>query len=343
MFNEIAESLKNQIEERSKITSFKFKGVFNIGENLKLGVYVVDCIVLFDAIQLLKQIKEKDEINKDVRKRLLTRVSQEHIYNVKVEYPDERIEQGILISEGGIYELIMLLESEEADKIRRTFALLLQQYRHQTGYTVEGFLRGSYEGKIINIDNALDMRGSLPEEFTDRFGPASAKDICLVNKYQFYTVDDNIIFDSKESQDFLYNNRHKAELNLKLDYCINANLVAEILPLILSEDLVVLIREFKYNGQLDLITLQGISKEKYFIGQQLFDFLDNRLYNCNHEKTKELFGKLLSMVLYREIRDIMSDEVYILVESVTTFRDINQDTPIHNTYSYKTMLKTLQY
>lgn len=335
MFNEIAESLQQQIEERSKIASFKFKGAFTIGENLKLGVYAVDCIVLFDVIQLIKELKDKEEINKDVRKRLLTRISSEHIYNVKVEYPNGKVGQGVLISEGGIYELIMLLESEEADKIRRTFALLIQQYRQQTGYTVEGFLRGAYEGKIINIDNVLDRRRDLPEEFKERFGNTPAKDICLNHFYQFYTVDDNIIFDSKESQDFLYDNRHKAELNLKLDYCINANLVAEALPQILSEDLVVLIQEFKYDGQLDLITLQGISKEKYFIGQQLFDFLDNRLYNCNHEKTKELFGKLLSLIIYNQAYDIMTDEVNFLVDSVSVFKDINQDTPIRRTEDYK--------
>lgn len=335
MFNEIAESLKNQIEERSKITSFKFKGVFNIGENLKLGVYTVDCVVLFDAIQLIKELKDKEELNQRERQRILTRVSQEHIYNVKVQYPDSQVKQGTLISEGGIYELIMLLESEEADKIRRTFALLIQQYRHQTGYTVEGFLRGAYDGKIIGVENVLDRRRDLPEEFKERFGNTPAKDICLNHFYQFYTVDDNIIFDSKESQDFLYDNRHKAELNLKLDYCINANLVAEALPQILSEDLVVLIQEFKYDGQLDLITLQGISKEKYFIGQQLFDFLDNRLYNCNHEKTKELFGKLLSLIIYNQAYDIMTDEVNFLVDSVSVFKDINQDTPIRRTEDYK--------
>lgn len=334
MFNEIAESLKNQIEERAKITSFKFKGVFTIGE-IKLGVYAVDCVTLFDAIQLIKEIKDKDGVNRIERQRLLTRISQEHIYNVKVQYPDSQVKQGVLISEGGIYELLMLLHTEEADKIRRTFALLLQQYRQQSGYTVEGFLQGTYEGKIIGIDNALDRRRDLPEEFKGRFGNTPAKDICLNHFYQFYTVDNCIIFDDEQSKKYLLDNINKAELNLKLDFCINANKVAEALPQILSEDLLVLVQEFKYDGRLDLINLQGISKEKYFIGQQLFDFLYNRLYNYNLENTRETFGKLLSLIIYNQAYDIMTDEVNFLVDSVSVFKDINQDTPIHRTEDYK--------
>lgn len=334
MFNEIAESLKNQIEERAKITSFKFKGVFTIGE-LKIGVYGADCVTLFDAIQLMKEIKEKDEINKDTRKRLLSRISQEHIYNVKVDYPNGKVGQGVLISEGGIYELIMMLESKEADKIRRTFALLLQQYRQQSGYTVEGFLQGAYEGKIIGIENVLDRRRDLPEEFKERFGNTPAKDICLNHFYQFYTVDNCIIFDDEQSKKYLLDNINKAELNLKLDFCINANKVAEALPQILSEDLLVLVQEFKYDGDLELINLQGISKERYFIGQQLFDFLYNRLYNYNLENTRETFGKLLSLIIYNQAYDIMTDEVNFLVDSVSVFKDINQDTPIHRTEDYK--------
>lgn len=339
MLNHIAESLQQQIEERSKISAFEFKNTFAIGENLKIGVYGSGCVFLFDVIQLIKKIKEQEDVNQRERQRIFSRISHEHIYNVRVITGNGSLENRVLISEGGLYELIMLLESEEADKIRNTFARIIEQYRQQTGYSVEYFLQGCYLGEIINTEDDFDARIVLVEPYKEMYQDIPHRELWLYNRREFYTVDGNIIFDDKKSTDYLYNNINKAELNIKFDALLNAKSVMEVLSPILKEDMLVILEELKSYKDLEIISSHGI---EYFPAQQLFNFIYERGYSRNLEKSKEIFAHIVSGVCFCTFNNDNKDSVYHIVQSVTEFKDIDRNTPINNISKQKDLVNAFR-
>lgn len=336
MLNHIAESLQQQIEERSKITAFEFKTTFTIGENLKIGVYGSGCVFLFNVIELVKKIKDNEEINRRERQRVFSRISHEHIYNVRVITGNGSKEQRILISEGGLYELLMLLESEEADRIRNTFARIIQQYRQQTGYSVERFLEGCYLGDVIKAEDAFDARSVLSDPFKEMYQEISHKVLWLYNRREFYTVDGNIIFDDKESKKYLADNAHKAELNIKFDALLNAQSVIEVLPSIVKEDMLVLLEELKSYKELEIISSKGTD---YFPAQQVFNFIYERGYSHDLEKSKEIFANIISGICFGYINGNMKDAVYHIVQSVTEFKDIDRFTKINDIKDTKEIVR----
>lgn len=318
MMNLVAQSIKREIMETLGGMEFKFKGNFELAKDLKISIYGLNHITLFDVSELIKLIKEREENNRHDRQKVMRAVSHEHIYRVNVEFESGGKEEKVLVSEGGVYELIMLIDNEITNRIRKSFALILEQYRINSGYTVERFIEACYRNKTRRLCDEMDSRITLQDEYKQLFMFIPADELYLTKDIEFITVRDNIIFD--DSTQYLYENLDKAELNLKVYFGINVVSLMKVLPSHLSEDLLVLLKEMISKNQVELFKMKATGDTEFVIGQDLFDFMLNRLFSNNYEDTKNIFFEIM--------KDLYKSEsvAKILTDSVTKFSVITNDT-----------------
>lgn len=330
MMNLVAESIKREVMETMGGMEFKFKGNFELTKGLKISIYGLNHITLFDATELVELIKEKEENSQHDRQRVMKGVSHEHIYRVKVEYESGQKQEKVLVSEGGVYELIMLIDNEVTNRIRKSFALLLEQYRINSGYTVEKFIEACYRNKPRRICEDMDSRITLQDEYKQLFMFIPADELYLAKDIEFITVGENIIFD--DSTQYLYENLDKAELNLKVYFGINAASLMKVLPSHLSEDLLVLLQEMISKNQVELFKMKATGDTEFIMGQELFDFMLNRLFVNNFEDTKNKFFEIM--------KDLYKSEsvAKILTDSVTKFSVITNDTNLEKSDYLKTII-----
>lgn len=318
MMNLVAQSIKREVMETLGGMEFKFKGNFDLYEGIKISIYGLNHITLFDVSELIRLIKEKEQGNQHDRQRIIKGVSHEHIYRVNVEFESGGKEEKVLVSEGGVYELIMLIDNEVTNRIRKSFALILEQYRINSGYTVERFIEACYRNKTRRLCDEMDSRITLQDEYKQLFMFIPADELYLAKDIEFITVGDNIIFD--DSTQYLYENLDKAELNLKVYFGINVVSLMKVLPSHLSEDLLVLLKEMISKNQVELFKMKATGDTEFVIGQDLFDFMLNRLFSNNYEDTKNKFFEIM--------KDLYKSEsvAKILTDSVTKFSVITNDT-----------------
>lgn len=318
MMNLVAESIKREVKETLGGMEFKFKGNFELANGIKISIYGINHVTLFDVVDLLEKIREEDQLNRINRQRIMRAVSHEHIYRVNVEFESGGKEEKVLVSEGGVYELIMLIDNEVTNRIRKSFALILEQYRINSGYTVERFIEACYRNKTRRLCDEMDSRITLQDEYRQLFMFIPADELYLAKDIEFITVGDNIIFD--DSTQYLYENLDKAELNLKVYFGINVVSLMKVLPSHLSEDLLVLLKEMISKNQVELFKMKATGDTEFVIGQDLFDFMLNRLFSNNYEDTKNKFFEIM--------KDLYKSEsvAKILTDSVTKFSIITNDT-----------------
>lgn len=329
MMNLVAQSIKREVMETLGGMEFKFKGNFDLYEGIKIGIYGINHITLFDVSELIKLIKT-DETNRHDKQRIMRAVSHEHIYRVNVEFESGGKEEKVLVSEGGVYELIMLIDNEVTNRIRKSFALILEQYRINSGYTVERFIEACYRNKTRRLCDEMDSRITLQDEYKQLFMFIPADELYLAKDIEFITVGDNIIFD--DSTQYLYENLDKAELNLKVYFGINVVSLMKVLPSHLSEDLLVLLKEMISKNQVELFKMKATGDTEFVIGQDLFDFMLNRLFSNNYEDTKNKFFEIM--------KDLYKSEsvAKILTDSVTKFSVITNDTKLEKSDYLKTIV-----
>lgn len=318
MMNLVAQSIKREVMETLGGMEFKFKGNFELTKGIKISIYGINHITLFDVAELIELIKEKDESNQHDRQRIIKGLSHEHIYRVNVEFESGQKQEKVLVSEGGVYELIMLIDNEVTNRIRKSFALILEQYRINSGYTVERFIEACYRNKTRRLCDEMDSRITLQDEYKQLFMFIPAEELYLAKDIEFITVGENIIFD--DSTQYLYENLDKAELNLKVYFGINVVSLMKVLPSHLSEDLLVLLKEMISKNQVELFKMKATGDTEFVIGQDLFDFMLNRLFSNNYEDTKNKFFEIM--------KDLYKSEsvAKILTDSVTKFSVITNDT-----------------
>ena len=282
---------------------------------------------LFDPKDILKLFR----YNKNV---FLPKLSKKNVFTVDLEEKDNSLQyEADLITEDGIYELVMLLESPKARKIRSTIARFLSYERREKGYELEDFLYNLYKNiNIVPLNSYTDDRGKLNEYAEITFMNYGVSNYYIYEAHEFPVLNGKVIKDELNDEDYI---KHidKAVLkeSIKCLFGVSKTIIALGTLFSVSESKIMETIKDRYD-----VTKPFANDNLYYTIDNILDYLKKVLtkeidlyVNLKVDNVYKLYEIFLNSFFYDEM-GILPKSVY---EATIDYKDINES------YSYNILME----
>lgn len=282
---------------------------------------------LFDPKDILKLFR----YNKNV---FLPKLSIRNVFTVDLEEKDASIQYNAdLITEDGIYELVMLLESPKARKIRSTIARFLSYERREKGCELEDFLYNLYKNiNIVPLNSYTDDRGKLNEYAEISFMNYGVSNYYIYEAHEFPVLNGKVIKDELNDEDYI---KHidKAVLkeSIKCLFGVSKTITALGTLFSVSESKIMETIKDLYD-----VTKPFANDNLYYTIDNILDYLKKVLtkeidlyVNLKVDNVYKLYEVFLTSFFYDEM-GILPKSVY---EATIDYKDINES------YSYNILME----
>lgn len=312
---------------------------FNLKQGFRIGELIVRMYEnefktqLFDSSSLDELINENnknsDTNNTSKEENIIYKVEGPHVFFEEVNVNGNSKKTLPLVDEEGLYQIIMLMDTPKARKIREILAKLLVEYRERHKLDVYDFLV-QCEKQTIKLGSHIHSK--LEEVITPEYDELKeiGDEIIIHNVETFPTYKGKLIKDEND-EDYI-NNIDKSNLESKIEYFIDLDKVISLLVEVFNIDSRVLI-EIAFDT-VDVYERNG----KYYIdgNKDLMKIIFSIIWNNigqQTEKVRDESIRILKLVLGKISTGKRA--LSSLFKSTTIYKDIHSSYPYEKQKNYK--------
>lgn len=298
---------------------FKFSGDFGLFNIPVMRFTNDEGIELFEPNEILFKFKYK-------KRDFLDNLNNKNVFTVSVINRDNSMSTDVdLITEDGIYEMILLMNSPKARKIRDVVVRALTYERKSKGYEIDEFINMLYTKKeILPFNTYTDNRVNLDFNLQALIANRGLTNFYIFETYQFPVLGDRVITNERTDEDYIKHiDKAYIRTSLKVLYGIKATV--ETLALLFS------VTETKIMDTLE----NNIEVSKPYGLDNLYYTVDNILDYMRKVLNKEIEvyinfkEEITEYDLYKEFVKIFfyDDEIVteIIYDGTITYKDVNSD------------------
>lgn len=309
---------------------------FNLKQGFRIGELIVRMYEnefktqLFDPSSLDELInKNSDTNNTSKEESIIYKVEGPHVFFEEVNVNGNCKESLPLVDEEGLYQILMLMDTPKARKIREILAKLILEYKENHKLDIYDFLVHC-EKQTIKLGSHIHSK--IEDVITPEYYELKeiGDDIIVHNVETFPIYKGKIIKDENDEE--YINNIDKSDLESKIDYFIDLDKVISLLVDVFNIESKVLI-ELTFDT-VDVYERNG----KYYIdgNKDLMKIIFSILWNNigeQTEKVREESIRILKLVLGKISTG--KNALSSLFKSSTIYKDIHSSYPYVKLKNYK--------
>lgn len=300
---------------------FKFSGDFGLFNIPVMRFTNDEGIELFEPNEILFKFKYK-------KRDFLDNLNNKNVFTVSVINRDNSMSTNVdLITEDGIYEMILLMNSPKARKIRDVVVRALTYERKSKGYEIDEFINMLYTKKeILPFNTYTDNRVNLDFNLQALIANRGLTNFYIFETYQFPVLGDRVITNERTDEDYIKHiDKAYIRTSLKVLYGIKATI--ETLAILFSVTETKIMDSLENN--IEVSKPYGLDN-LYYTVDNILDYMRKVLnkeievyINFKEEITEyDLYKEFVKIFFYDD--DLVTEIIY---DGTITFKDVDTDCP----------------
>lgn len=300
---------------------FKFSGDFGIFDIPVMRFTNEEGIELFEPNSIISKFRYK-------KKDFLSNMNTKNVFTVSLLSRDNIMKRDAdLITEDGVYEMILLMNSPKARKIRDVVVRALTYERKSKGYEIDEFINMLYTKKeILPFNTYTDNRVNLDFNLQALIANRGLTNFYIFETYQFPVLGDRVITNERTDEDYIKHiDKAYIRTSLKVLYGIKATI--ETLAILFSVTETKIMDSLENN--IEVSKPYGLDN-LYYTVDNILDYM-RKVLNKEIEVYLKFKEEITEYDLYKEFVKIFfyDDEIVteIIYDGTITYKDVDTDCP----------------
>lgn len=297
---------------------FKYsESILVFGEEIK--VFTNGKYELFSIKKLLRHCKYRPD-------EMYNKIDEINVYKIRVLSETYTTDEMTLVTELGVYQLLMVMNNNRSRKFRQALAIKLNQMREERGLSLEEFVEAvEYNINFNQLQSFCDNRVSLYPDIYDLVKIIDYDKLYILDSHSFPVLDNKPIKD-EFNDEYYIKHIDKVKLGHSIQFILGYKYVVKALAITLGISDKLMIEELK-----DIKPFTGINVEDniYCDPRDILKYIKYQSNNKEHlglyevDTWENLFSRFMDLCVESPIvAKVLTDSVLYYYEITENYKPI---------------------